>query len=92
MTTVDHFLDGFFRPTTLAVVGATDNPFKINYRLLRNLVDMGFQGKIFPVNPSVKEINGLKAFPKIERHSGHNRSGGQRGTFRKHARSGEGVC
>ncbi|MGB9617998.1 MAG: CoA-binding protein, partial [Desulfomonilaceae bacterium] len=65
MTTVDHFLDGFFRPTTLAVVGATDNPFKINYRLLRNLVDMGFQGKIFPVNPSVKEINGLKAFPRL---------------------------
>ncbi len=62
---VDHFLDGFFRPRTLAVVGATDNPFKINYRLLRNLVDMGFEGKIFPVNPSVQEIGGIKVFARL---------------------------
>ena len=66
MKTVDHFLDGFFRPRTLALIGATDNPFKINYRLLRNLVDMGFQGKIFPVNPSVQQINGLKVFPRLK--------------------------
>lgn len=65
MTVVDHFLEGFFWPNTVAIIGATDNPFKINYRLLRNLVDMGFRGKLFPVNPSLGEINGIKAYARL---------------------------
>ncbi len=62
---VDHFLDGFFNARSVAIIGATDNPFKINYRLLKNLIDMGYQGKIFPINPTVKEISGIRAYARL---------------------------
>jgi len=66
MTQVDHFLEGFFRPQSVAVVGATNNPFKINYRLIQNLVESGFPGKIFPINPGSEEIFGIKAFRQLQ--------------------------
>jgi len=66
MTQADHFLDGFFRPQSVAVVGATNNPLKINYRLVQNLVESGFQGNIFPINPGSEEIFGIKAFRQLQ--------------------------
>jgi len=36
MKQVNHFLDHFFNPKSVAVVGATNNPFKMNYRLQVN--------------------------------------------------------
>jgi len=60
-----HFLDIFFYPTSVAVVGASRNPESINYRLVDNLVKLGFKGKIFPVNPNTDEIVGLKAYASL---------------------------
>jgi acetyltransferase len=65
MRQVDHFLDGFFNPRSVAVVGATNNMLKVNFRLIQNLVNLGFQGKIYPINPVAKEILGLKAFAQL---------------------------
>lgn len=62
----NHFLNGFFTPTSVAVVGATNNPLKINFRLMRNLVALNYQGSLYPVNPNEKEILGVKAFPRLE--------------------------
>jgi acetate---CoA ligase (ADP-forming) len=62
---VDHFLDGFFRPESVAVVGATNNPFKPNFRLLENLVRLRFEGRLYPINPSSREILGVRAFPRL---------------------------
>lgn len=61
-----HFLDGFFRPRSVAVVGATNNFFKINFCLVRNLVELDFEGAVYPVNPHEKEMLGLKAFARLE--------------------------
>ena len=61
-----HFLHGFFNPQSVAVVGATDNPFKMNYRLVENFVKLGFKGKVYPVNLGSKEIMGIKAFPRLQ--------------------------
>ncbi|MFA6218137.1 MAG: CoA-binding protein [Candidatus Omnitrophota bacterium] len=66
MTNADHFLNGFFMPQSVAVVGATNNPLKINYRLVQNLVELGFQGRIFPINPGSNEIFGMKAFRQLQ--------------------------
>jgi acyl-CoA synthetase (NDP forming) len=66
MSHVDHFLDRFFNPQSIAVVGATDNPSKVNYRLVQNLVESGFQGKIFPINPGSEEVFGIKAFRHLQ--------------------------
>ncbi len=56
----EHFLHRFLEPESVAVVGASNNLSGINYYLVANLVNLGFKGKIFPVNPKEKEIMGLK--------------------------------
>ncbi|RMD65715.1 CoA-binding protein, partial [Candidatus Pacearchaeota archaeon] len=53
-------LSKFFRPRSVAVVGASTNPRKIGHVLLKNIVESGFKGKVIPVHPYAKEILGLK--------------------------------
>ncbi len=55
----------FFEPKSVAVVGASRNPFKYGHSLLKNLLDLEFKGNIYPVNPNAEEILGLKAYPQI---------------------------
>jgi acyl-CoA synthetase (NDP forming) len=66
MQAADHFLDLFFKPRSIAVVGATNNPFKMNYRLVENLARLNFKGKIYPVNPNRKEILGIRPFVRLQ--------------------------
>ena len=66
MSKVDHFLERFFHPRSVAIVGATNNPFKMNFRLTQNLVDLNFQGKIYPVNPREEKISGIKAYATLQ--------------------------
>jgi len=54
----------FFNPDGVAVVGATPNPLKGGYSIFKNLV-MGYKGKIYPVNPSYKEIEGIPCYPSV---------------------------
>ncbi len=61
-----HFLDNFFYPNSVAVVGASRNPNTVNFHLVGNLVKLGFAGKIYPVNPNAEEILGLKAYPDLK--------------------------
>jgi len=61
-----HFLQKFFYPESVAVVGASRNPFRFNYHLVANLVTLGFQGKIYPVNPEADDILGLKTYPSLK--------------------------
>jgi acyl-CoA synthetase (NDP forming) len=60
-----HFLDTFFYPKSVAVIGAARSPGTLNFQLLSNLVNLGFMGKIYPVNPNAEEILGLKAYPDL---------------------------
>ena len=55
----------FFEPENVAVVGASRNPLKYGYSLLKNLLDLEFKGNIYPVNPNAEEILGLKAYPNV---------------------------
>ena len=66
MKQVGHFLDNFFWPESVAVVGATDNPIKINFRLVQNLVHLNFAGKVYPVNIRGNEILGLKTYTRLQ--------------------------
>jgi acetyltransferase len=61
-----HFLTKFFEPESVAIVGASNNPTRINYYLVANSLKLGFKGRIYPVNPSEKEIQGLKAYPSVK--------------------------
>jgi len=66
MKATDHFLDRFFNPKSVAIVGATNNPFKMNFHLTQNLIRLNFKGQIYPVNPHEKEILGIKAFHSLK--------------------------
>ena len=61
----EHFLARFFEPESVAIVGASNNPMRANYHLVSNLLKLGFQGRVYPVHPSEKEILGLKAYPAV---------------------------
>ncbi len=61
-----HFLDFFFYPKSVAVVGASRNPDTPNFYLVPNLVKLKFPGKIYPVNPNAEEIMGLKVYPDLK--------------------------
>ncbi|MBI4590855.1 MAG: acetate--CoA ligase family protein [Candidatus Rokubacteria bacterium] len=52
-------LDSLFRPRSVAVLGVSRNPAKLGHRLLKNVLDYGFAGSVFPVNPSGEPILGL---------------------------------
>ncbi|KPL73977.1 acetyl-CoA synthetase [Bellilinea caldifistulae] len=58
-------MNGLLRPNKIAVVGASATPGKIGYTVVKNLLEGGYQGKIYPVNPSATEILGLKVYPSI---------------------------
>lgn len=52
-------------PEAVAVIGASPDKSKIGNAVLENLVNQGFQGKIYPVNPSYGEIQGMKCYADI---------------------------
>ncbi|MDD5693060.1 MAG: acetate--CoA ligase family protein [Patescibacteria group bacterium] len=55
----------FFKPRSIAVIGASANPTKIGFSLVKNLLDGKFEGRIYPVNFDETNILGLKCYPKI---------------------------
>ena len=57
-------MDFFFNPKAIAVVGATPNPFKGGFSILKNLIT-GYRGRVCPVNPRYDEIEGLPCYPAV---------------------------
>jgi acetyltransferase len=58
-------LHSLFRPKSVAVIGASTKDLSIGNRVIKNLIDFGFKGKIYPINPSADEIRGIKAYKSI---------------------------
>lgn len=58
-------LEKLFQPTSVAVVGASENPGKLGHQVLANLIASGFGGAIYPVNPKAHEILGHKAYASV---------------------------
>jgi acetyl coenzyme A synthetase (ADP forming)-like protein len=54
----------FFKPKSIAVIGASREPNKLGYIILSNFVNFGFK-KIYPINPNADEILGIKCFKSI---------------------------
>ncbi|WP_297611443.1 acetate--CoA ligase family protein [uncultured Sutterella sp.] len=59
-------LDSILKPRAVAVVGASTRPHTIGSDLLKRLIEFGFKGGIYPVNPKGGEIEGLKAYKSVE--------------------------
>ncbi|MFL5257574.1 MAG: acetate--CoA ligase family protein [Rhodopila sp.] len=60
-----HPLHSFFWPDSIAVLGASPDLHRIRGRLLHQLKENGFPGRILPINPSYQEIDGLRCYPSI---------------------------
>ncbi len=58
-------LDSIFKPTRVAVVGATDREGSVGRTVLLNLKNSPYQGEVIPINPKHAEILGLRAYPAI---------------------------
>jgi acetyl coenzyme A synthetase (ADP forming)-like protein len=54
-----------FEPSSIAVVGASRRPGQLGNKLLSNLVQTGFTGALYVVNPNVAELEGVKAYPSL---------------------------
>ena len=61
----EPFLDHFFKPQAVAVVGASPREASIGFTLVNNLKKGGFPGKIYPINPKHEEILGLKTYASL---------------------------
>jgi acetate---CoA ligase (ADP-forming) len=61
----EHALESFFWPKSIAVLGASPDIHRIRGRLLHQLRENGFPGRILPINPSYQEIDGLRCYPSI---------------------------
>lgn len=58
-------LDRIFDPKSVAVVGASDEKGSVGYVLMKNLTELGYEGKVFPVNIRDPEVFGLKAYKTV---------------------------
>lgn len=58
-------LRALFRPSSVAVVGASADPTKTGGRPVNYLIKHGFEGSIYPINPKVEEISGLKCYASV---------------------------
>jgi acyl-CoA synthetase (NDP forming) len=59
-------LDVLFWPRSVAVVGATAEPTRIGGRPLWYLRELGYSGRLYPVNPRHDRVQGLAAYPSLE--------------------------
>lgn len=52
-------------PNSVAIIGASNDETKLGGMLVKNMLNAGFKGKLYPINPKGGEIMGLKAYPSV---------------------------
>ena len=62
---MQHPLERFFWPGSVAVLGASPDPQRVRGRLFDNLRGHDFAGRIVPINPSHAELHGLPCYPTL---------------------------
>ncbi|HVP16806.1 MAG TPA: CoA-binding protein [candidate division Zixibacteria bacterium] len=60
-----HELDGIFNPTSIAVVGASSDPDKAGHQFFRGLIDLKFNGDIYPINLEGIDVLGFKGYRNL---------------------------
>ena len=59
-------LNNFFNPKSIAVIGASKTPGKVGHDILKNIIQYGYDGAVYPINPAADEILGRKAYPSLQ--------------------------
>ena len=65
-----HPLKELLNPGSIAVIGATNNANTPGYSFVNSLIEYGFSGNIYPVNPRHPQVAGLKAYKNIREIEG----------------------
>lgn len=60
-------LSAFFKPKSVAVIGASEDPRKLGHAVLKNMLDCGYPqaGQLYPINRKAKYILGFQAYPSV---------------------------
>ena len=66
----EHPLESIFHPKSIAVIGASGKPQSLGYHFVRHLVDYGYGGRIYPVNPKGGEVFGRKVYSSLKEVTG----------------------
>ncbi|WP_100183364.1 3-hydroxypropionate--CoA ligase [Candidatus Nitrosotenuis aquarius] len=61
-----EFMEKFFTPSSVALVGASATPGKVGNSVLDSLAKHDYKGTVYPINPKSEEILGVKCYPTIE--------------------------
>ena len=61
-TKIDKDLYKLFNPGSIAILGASRDEKKIGHIVLKNIVNSGFRGRIFPINPNATSIEGMDCY------------------------------
>jgi acetyltransferase len=60
-----HYLNPLFAPKSVAVFGASERPDAVGQIVFKNMLDSGFQGKLYPINPKSPLIQGKQAYASL---------------------------
>ena len=61
----NHRLQALLKPSSIAILGASQKSGSVGNEVVKNLVRGGFEGEIFGVNPSYDEVEGILLLPKF---------------------------
>ena len=61
-----HYLQALFAPESVAMFGASDTPDSVGQVVFKNLLEGGFAGDIYAINPKRDEVQGQKAYPDLD--------------------------
>lgn len=61
-----EFMEKFFTPQSVALVGASATPGKVGNSVLDSLAKHDYKGKVYPINPKAEEILGVKCYPAVD--------------------------
>ena len=56
----------FVNPQSVAIIGASRRTGRGSFNVAENLLELGFKGQIYPVNPNMDSVSSLKVYPSVE--------------------------
>lgn len=62
---MNRSLDAVFRPKSVAVIGASRRPGSIGGEILKKLLEAGFEGPVYPVNPHTSYLHSMKCYASV---------------------------
>jgi len=61
-----HYLTSLFEPKSVAIIGASDRENSVGNVLFKNILESGYKGMLYPINPKHETIQGVRAYKSIE--------------------------